>query len=639
MARILMLETSDDVAGIVRSTLSRLGHDVVVVGTSQRMRLELRAGSAALLIGAMDLKHGSGLDLVRDAAVETSEPVPVLVLSKSVPAVDIARDAPVELLLAGVLDSPPRAQALVRFVSAVVPGTDPQEQERLLEALARESLEARAGAGMPDTPVQIGQQSVALLLAQADRLGWTGCLRVSSGAEEPVNCWITGGQLAAVGIEGQGALLKTAQLAGSLDGAKVPDVVFNNEEEEVGLLLALRAVAMHQVDQLKAQTRSRLLSEILGANDGQVHCQADASVPVGSGPAQDLLPILLSARRDGVLASSGGQGRDDSPLWLSLPARAPQRSGRQDGDDQRLLSGLRDPASRDAVFGDVVDALVAAGGEQEDVLAALSFLRDLGYLDYVPTLFDAETSERLAAMVQELHRQHGADHYKVLGLDGKVSEKELKKAMRQLSRLYHPDSLFGVHPRIVATAAAIYGRIQEAYEVLGDNELRRDYLDARKEAGGAEGGSAKDRDRGKVSFAQARILMKNKKYARARDAYRDATLHDSNSFEARLMLGWSRFLADHDDHEAAFSDLEQARGMGVNPGEALYYMGRIRLLQKDFPGARKWFEKAAGASLNGHANASRELRLMDQRGQAPSADEAAEETTKPRGLFSRLRRN
>ncbi|HCP48067.1 MAG TPA: hypothetical protein DIU15_18655 [Deltaproteobacteria bacterium] len=639
MARILLLETSEEIAGIVTDTLSRLGHEVVVVGTSQRMRLELRAGPASLLIAAMDLKHGSGLDLVRDACAEASEPIPVLVLSRTASAEDIARDAPVDLLVEGVLGSPPDPLRLARFVGAVIPGSDRDAAVRVMGELARESAGGRDREGMPAKPTPLGLKTVAHLLARADRLGWTGCLRVSPQGGDSVDCWMAEGLLAGVSVEGQGALLKTAQLSGQLDAAKVPDVVFNNEEEEVGLLLALRAVAMHQVDQLREQTRDRLLNEVLSCAAGTLHCLPGGEPVSRLGAPRPVLSVLMEGRRGGVLRSGSGQGRRDSPLWLSLPAKRSVRVTKQNDEDARLLARLTGPGCEGSSFGEVVDAAIAEGAEGEDVVASLSFLRELGYLDFVPTLFDEETSSRLHSMIQELHRQHGADHYQVLGLQPTASDKDLKHAMRQLSRLYHPDSLFGVHPRVVATAAEVYGRVQEAYEVLGDADQRREYLDARRSSGGEEGAGARDRDRGKVSLAQARILMKNKKYERAREAYRDATLHDEHSFEARLMLGWSRFLADHADHEQAFADLEQARGMGVNPGEALYYMGRVRLLQKDFAGARKWFEKAAAASLNGHANATRELRLMDQRGQGVADESGEDDQAKPRGFFSRLRRN
>ena len=62
------------------------------------------------------------------------------------------------------------------------------------------------------------------------------------------------------------------------------------------------------------------------------------------------------------------------------------------------------------------------------------------------------------------------DYYKILGVDKKVSEKDLKKAYRKLARQYHPD----VNPD-KPEAEAKFKEINEAYEVLSDKEKRAKY--------------------------------------------------------------------------------------------------------------------------------------------------------------------
>lgn len=62
------------------------------------------------------------------------------------------------------------------------------------------------------------------------------------------------------------------------------------------------------------------------------------------------------------------------------------------------------------------------------------------------------------------------DYYKILGIDKKSSDKEIKKAYRRLARKYHPD----VNPNDKASEAR-FKEINEAYEVLKDNGKRRKY--------------------------------------------------------------------------------------------------------------------------------------------------------------------
>ena len=62
------------------------------------------------------------------------------------------------------------------------------------------------------------------------------------------------------------------------------------------------------------------------------------------------------------------------------------------------------------------------------------------------------------------------DYYKILGVDKNASEKEIKKAFRRLARECHPD----VNPDD-AKAEERFKEINEAHEVLSDQEKRRKY--------------------------------------------------------------------------------------------------------------------------------------------------------------------
>jgi molecular chaperone DnaJ len=63
----------------------------------------------------------------------------------------------------------------------------------------------------------------------------------------------------------------------------------------------------------------------------------------------------------------------------------------------------------------------------------------------------------------------GTDYYKVLGVDKKASQDDIKKAYRKLARQYHPDT------NKEAGAEERFKAISEAYDVLGDAEKRKKY--------------------------------------------------------------------------------------------------------------------------------------------------------------------
>lgn len=62
------------------------------------------------------------------------------------------------------------------------------------------------------------------------------------------------------------------------------------------------------------------------------------------------------------------------------------------------------------------------------------------------------------------------DYYKILGVDKKASQEEIKKQYRKLARKYHPDK----NPDDKASEEK-FKELQEAYEVLSDKEKRSKY--------------------------------------------------------------------------------------------------------------------------------------------------------------------
>ncbi|KAF2679144.1 DnaJ-domain-containing protein [Lentithecium fluviatile CBS 122367] len=93
---------------------------------------------------------------------------------------------------------------------------------------------------------------------------------------------------------------------------------------------------------------------------------------------------------------------------------------------------------------------------------------------------DAAKEEHQHQKVQELlHKAHTLlkrskqkDYYKVLGVDRDADERQIKKAYRKLSKLYHPDkaSANNITPEEAQKKMAA---VNEAYEVLSDPELKQ----------------------------------------------------------------------------------------------------------------------------------------------------------------------
>jgi len=76
------------------------------------------------------------------------------------------------------------------------------------------------------------------------------------------------------------------------------------------------------------------------------------------------------------------------------------------------------------------------------------------------------------------------DYYAVLGVPQNASAKDITKAYRKLARQYHPDA----NPNNKA-AEERFKEISAAYDVLGDDERRREYDEVRRLGPGAFGGA------------------------------------------------------------------------------------------------------------------------------------------------------
>ncbi|TXH87309.1 MAG: J domain-containing protein [Rhodoferax sp.] len=67
-----------------------------------------------------------------------------------------------------------------------------------------------------------------------------------------------------------------------------------------------------------------------------------------------------------------------------------------------------------------------------------------------------------------------SDHYAALGLTPSATGADIKRAFRQRAAQYHPDR----NPD--PNAAALFRRVQEAYDVLNDTDKRQLYDENRR---------------------------------------------------------------------------------------------------------------------------------------------------------------
>lgn len=86
------------------------------------------------------------------------------------------------------------------------------------------------------------------------------------------------------------------------------------------------------------------------------------------------------------------------------------------------------------------------------------------------------TTDQKRRILNAYYGLEGKDFYELLGLPRNADKKDIRVAYFELSRLFHPDSMFGRKlGTFQAKMESVFKRLTEAYEVLGRKQRRAEY--------------------------------------------------------------------------------------------------------------------------------------------------------------------
>jgi tetratricopeptide (TPR) repeat protein len=257
---------------------------------------------------------------------------------------------------------------------------------------------------------------------------------------------------------------------------------------------------------------------------------------------------------------------------------------------------------------------------------------------------DSPQSHDVKALIAQrlLLLDHGADHFKLLGVAETASSDALRKAYFALARQLHPDRLAalgisddGKH------AQRLFAQINSGFAILSEPTRRARYVDILRRGGEA----AVHAEQVRAEELARRILEAEEAFRRGELALRRdspqaavaelelAIRHNPDEADYHALLAWAQFCAAPDKMAIAATTrslLDKAIQRSPKAIPARFYLGRVeRMLGRDQEAVRHFREVLAAAP--GHAEAAAELRVIEARlggGDKPGGG----------GLFGRTKR-
>ena len=156
------------------------------------------------------------------------------------------------------------------------------------------------------------------------------------------------------------------------------------------------------------------------------------------------------------------------------------------------------------------------------------------------------------------------DYYEVLGVRPDASDEEIKSKYRELVKMYHPDK--HANNPLQSLAEQKMKEINEAYEVLGSPEKRRQY-DGGNVGGASSRYSSSTAGSYEALIAQANGDLSQRLWERAVQLCTKAIGMNPSRYEAYAIRGMARY--QQNNHNNAIEDLNAAISRGGRE-EAIY---------------------------------------------------------------------
>jgi curved DNA-binding protein CbpA len=252
-----------------------------------------------------------------------------------------------------------------------------------------------------------------------------------------------------------------------------------------------------------------------------------------------------------------------------------------------------------------------------------------------PTITTPETPAGDGDLRVEIERKAKAvesqNLFEVLELQQTANKEQVKAAYLLAAKRYHPDRLASIGlEELRVDVDKIFRRVSEAYNTLGDDTRRAQYLEALnkpKEDENEAHAKAMQILQAEMSFRRGEILYKKNDFTGAIREFEASVAANPQEGEHLTYLAWARLCAGQISHADAKNLLLQSQRISPQCARTCYFLGLCFKQEKDIDRAYAQFKRACELDAR-LLEAESEIRLINMR----------REKEKSVGFFDRFRK-
>lgn len=217
-----------------------------------------------------------------------------------------------------------------------------------------------------------------------------------------------------------------------------------------------------------------------------------------------------------------------------------------------------------------------------------------------------------AALRATYERIRAADHFAALGVKQEATTQQIKVAYFQLAKTYHPDAGPPGEPEDVKKLRAdVFGRLGEAWAVLGEDAKRAEYV-RELASGGAAEIDVSAIFKAEELFQRATVLVRTRRYDEALETLAEARKLNAEEPEFDVWTAWVQFLVAQDrprQQKASAAAIESALKKVPRCLPGYLFLGQMAKISGDVELAERHFRRGLALEPE-HAELGRELKYL-----------------------------